>query len=873
MHRHMRTHLHKDSLARQQQEQQLKSLVGASISAVAAAVASNSPLANTTPLATTTTTSPQSLSLNPTSPVGCSPLVHSESSKLTPGNLSTHASQHQRLNSIADPSINLDPQQSSAVGALLNQHLVAAFKQQSLANKQQSRTTSIQAFAATANDLAQNISALAGEQVSSLALANLAGENPSANFLLQQQQLEPAKALMMGAMQGDQLGLESFKAVMLAAAAAAAVSQQQQNSQVQSAEHSEHLNQMTPLDEKISMGSQISRGKRRKQINPRSSRAHLATTSSLNSDDSDQDQHSVSDEQIQADSPRQTQSSADDSMDHAPAVGQSSHSASQLSNSEKDNDDEDGDKQHSIVEDFNNNNQQDHTNNVGQDDEDDDSELNRNSLHDNIKVQPEDTDLSISSHNEQEQDYDDMEQDDDEEEDSYGANVNYNQDNISNSHESLIGFNLNEQQVVSMNSQENFAGQQHQNQKLTNQDSLNQELLTSVNGEIIEDVSQSYVKTANPNAARKGGKRNRHCYKCKLCTYSSVDRCTLVRHLRIHSGERPYICGICRYAFTTKANCERHVRKRHKKQYNSLGGAGGGGVKGSNGGGRSLIITDHSNHQTIPVKVNPVAAKTISQTLQRIQEKQAIQSEDEERDHFNTETDNNNIQRIPNEQQQIHHHSQMLPFGVPPSISESMNASEFKQNKRKHRMDLDLLDNQDLPNQRRRYADKQDNISTNPNRGARQKNLNSSSPSFNSRPCSFNLNPETATDLPSTNELFANLMAQLHQVTSTSGQFNLISQTALDAPRVSTEQAMLESGSTYVSAGKSASASDTQQPLGISQQSLLSPAKHLSQQFAQLRNLNSQSQFFIRRNPFDPFNSIDLAAQALDLSCKFQTSK
>lgn len=167
--------------------------------------------------------------------------------------------------------------------------------------------------------------------------------------------------------------------------------------------------------------------------------------------------------------------------------------------------------------------------------------------------------------------------------------------------------------------------------------------LTTLNGEIIEDISQSYVKTANPNAARKGGKRNRHCYKCKLCTYSSVDRCTLVRHLRIHSGERPYICGICRYAFTTKANCERHVRKRHKKQYNSLGGAGGGGVKGSNGGGRSLIITDHSNHQTIPMKVNPVAAQTISQTLQRIQEKQHQQQQPQRLSNSPGDDYNNNV--------------------------------------------------------------------------------------------------------------------------------------------------------------------------------------------------------------------------------------
>lgn len=179
---------------------------------------------------------------------------------------------------------------------------------------------------------------------------------------------------------------------------------------------------------------------------------------------------------------------------------------------------------------------------------------------------------------------------------------------------------------------------------------------TTVNGEIIEDISQSYVKTANPNAARKGGKRNRHCYKCKLCTYSSVDRCTLVRHLRIHSGERPYICGICRYAFTTKANCERHVRKRHKKQYNSLGGAGGGGVKGSNGGGRSLIITDHSNHQTIPAKVNPVAAQTISQTLQRLQEKQQQNSTGDD--------EIGNIERISSsnhQARQLHqHHSHHL---------------------------------------------------------------------------------------------------------------------------------------------------------------------------------------------------------------------
>lgn len=55
-------------------------------------------------------------------------------------------------------------------------------------------------------------------------------------------------------------------------------------------------------------------------------------------------------------------------------------------------------------------------------------------------------------------------------------------------------------------------------------------------------------------------------YACHYCQYTSLDKSSLIRHLRTHNGERPYQCTICKYAFTTKANCERHVRKRHKKQ-------------------------------------------------------------------------------------------------------------------------------------------------------------------------------------------------------------------------------------------------------------------------------------------------------------------
>lgn len=67
---------------------------------------------------------------------------------------------------------------------------------------------------------------------------------------------------------------------------------------------------------------------------------------------------------------------------------------------------------------------------------------------------------------------------------------------------------------------------------------------------------------------RKHGQLHSHGttpYACNVCSYTSMDKSTLIRHLRTHNGERPFQCAICKYAFTTKANCERHVRKRHKK--------------------------------------------------------------------------------------------------------------------------------------------------------------------------------------------------------------------------------------------------------------------------------------------------------------------
>ena len=77
-------------------------------------------------------------------------------------------------------------------------------------------------------------------------------------------------------------------------------------------------------------------------------------------------------------------------------------------------------------------------------------------------------------------------------------------------------------------------------------------------------------------------------YQCKICNYCSLEKSLMIRHMRTHSGkfdynflkivskillismftgQRPFYCKECGYAFTTKANCERHIRKRHNKGF------------------------------------------------------------------------------------------------------------------------------------------------------------------------------------------------------------------------------------------------------------------------------------------------------------------
>lgn len=52
-------------------------------------------------------------------------------------------------------------------------------------------------------------------------------------------------------------------------------------------------------------------------------------------------------------------------------------------------------------------------------------------------------------------------------------------------------------------------------------------------------------------------------YKCGVCDYSCTTSSTLGVHLKIHTGERPHKCEVCGYTCSTKSVMVRHERVLH----------------------------------------------------------------------------------------------------------------------------------------------------------------------------------------------------------------------------------------------------------------------------------------------------------------------
>ena len=56
-------------------------------------------------------------------------------------------------------------------------------------------------------------------------------------------------------------------------------------------------------------------------------------------------------------------------------------------------------------------------------------------------------------------------------------------------------------------------------------------------------------------------------WACPYCSKVFPNAADVKKHIRIHTGEKPFECHICGKSFAQKSNCNTHLKKFHTQTY------------------------------------------------------------------------------------------------------------------------------------------------------------------------------------------------------------------------------------------------------------------------------------------------------------------
>lgn len=78
---------------------------------------------------------------------------------------------------------------------------------------------------------------------------------------------------------------------------------------------------------------------------------------------------------------------------------------------------------------------------------------------------------------------------------------------------------------------------------------------------------QSFVKSnLDKHIKTHSGERP---YACPYCPFRAIQRTNLNSHIRRHTGERPFACSFCPYNATRNSTLKEHILSKHSEHYQS----------------------------------------------------------------------------------------------------------------------------------------------------------------------------------------------------------------------------------------------------------------------------------------------------------------